>query len=753
MNLLPQHAIFNYIFRRATWFRLSDKLYKVKKILKRVLYTIISLFSFFSVSYGEDGYDLWLRYKPIAGEEHRQQTEDLFRKVVLNEPSSTTYAIIKSELERAVSGMINGEVEFSMGITSDASLVIGTPDDMEVLQNEAMKLQLKSVGEDGFIIYRMNNPSNAVAIIANSPVGALYGMFHLLREVQIQPDIQPLLPIVSAPEISERILNHWDNLDRTVERGYAGFSIWDWHKLPDYIDQRYIDYARANASVGINGTVLTNVNANALVLTPSYIAKVKSLADIFRPYGIKVYLTARFSSPIEIGGLETADPLDNEVQEWWKDKVKEIYASIPDFGGFLVKANSEGQPGPQNYGRSHADGANMLANALKPFGGIVMWRAFVYSAEVPEDRAKQAYNEFEPLDGKFADNVFVQVKNGPIDFQPREPFHPLFGAMKQTKLALEFQITMEYLGQATNLVYLAPLFKECLDSGTGRPYPGSTVASVIDGSDFGQKHSVIAGVSNIGTDRNWTGHPFGQSNWYAFGRLAWDHALTPDQIAQEWIGLTFGNDQELMKEISEIMLHSWETTISYSTPLGLHHIMGRGHHYGPGPWVEGGRPDWTAVYYHRADSLGIGFDRTSRGSNALSQYAPQIGARWENLQTCPDQYLLWFHHLPWDYAMRSGKSLWEELCLHYDSGVKEVGEMREQWTGLKNKIDDDRFNQVSMLLGIQEKEARWWKNSCLLYFQTFSKMKFPDGMKPPTGTLEYYESLEFPYAPGIRPTW
>jgi alpha-glucuronidase len=456
---------------------------------------------------------------------------------------------------------------------------------------------------------------------------------------------------------------------------------------------------------------------------------------------------------MEIGDLESADPLQPEVQQWWKDKVREIYESIPDFGGFLVKANSEGQPGPQDFGRSHADGANMLADALKPYGGIVMWRAFVYSEEVPEDRAKQAYNEFEPLDGKFAENVFIQVKNGPIDFQPREPFHPLFGAMRQTKLALEFQITMEYLGQATNLVYLGPLFKECLESGTGRPRSGSTVATVVDGSDFGHKQSVIAGVSNIGTDRNWTGHPFGQSNWYAFGRLAWDHTLTADQIAQEWTGLTFGTGPELVSAISGIMLPSRETAVRYSTPLGLHHIMGRGHHYGPGPWVEGGRPDWTAVYYHRADSLGIGFDRTSGGSNALGQYAAGAAASWENPRTCPDPYLLWFHHLPWDYTMRSGRTLWEELCLQYDSGVKEAGEMREQWAGLKDKIDEDRFRQVSMLLVIQEKEAEWWKNSCLLYFQTFSKMDFPDGMEPPAGTLEYYKSLEFPYAPGIKPSW
>ncbi len=700
-------------------------------------------------SRADDGYDLWLRYKPIMEETRKQYTKNLFRMVVIPETSPGTYSIVKSELDRAASGMIQQEVVYSRDFSEDASLVIGTPDDFDVLHTEELVTQLHSLGDDGFLIAQMKNHPRTVVIVSNSPVGTLYGVFHLLREVQIHPDVQSLLPIVNAPLISERILDHWDNLDRTVERGYAGFSIWDWHKLPDYLDQRYIDYARANASLGINGTVLTNVNANALVLTPPYIEKVKALADLFRPYGIKVYLTARFNAPMEIGRLKTADPLNAEVQQWWKEKIEDIYESIPDFGGFLVKANSEGQPGPQNYDRSHAEGANMLADAVKPYGGIVMWRAFVYSSEVPEDRAKQAYNEFVPLDGLFGDNVFIQVKNGPIDFQPREPFHPLFGAMKKTKLALEVQITQEYLGQGTNLVYLAPLFKECLDSRTETPYPQSTVASIIDGSDFDQTQSVMAGVSNIGTDRNWTGHPFGQSNWYAFGRLAWNHALSPEQIAREWIGLTFGNDPEVDSILSGMMLNSRETFVHYSTPLGLHHIMGQGNHYGPGPWVDRGRPDWTSVYYHQADSLGIGFDRTSTGSNALSQYAPGVRATWENLQTCPDKYLLWFHHLPWDYPMRSGRTLWEELCFNYDTGVREVGVLRQQWASLEHKIDPERFRQVSMLLKIQEKEALWWKNSCLLYFQTFSNMDFPEDMEPPTGNLDEYKRQRFRYAPGI----
>ena len=436
----------------------------------------------------------------------------------------------------------------------------------------------------------------------------MYGTFGLLRHLQTQQSIKTI-DIVSQPKIQRRILNHWDNLDRTSERGYAGFSIWDWHKLPLYIDQRYLDYARANASIGINGAVLTNVNANALILTPSYLEKVKALADAFRPYGIKVYLTARFSAPIEIGGLETADPLNDEVINWWNEKVEEVYNYIPDFGGFLVKANSEGQPGPQNYGRSHAEGANMLAKALQPFNGIVMWRAFVYSNEEPEDRAKQAYNEFMPLDGKFEENVVIQVKNGAIDFQPREPFHPLFGAMKQTPLAMEFQITQEYLGQATQLVYLAPMYKEVLDSDTYAKGEGSEVSKTIDGTLYNHDVSAIAGVANIGTDLNWTGHPFAQANWYTFGRLAWDHSLSSESIADEWIQMTWSQQKAELETIKELMMTSWPASVNYMTPLGLHHLMGTGHHYGPAPWVDNlPRADWNPVYYHKATADGIGFD-------------------------------------------------------------------------------------------------------------------------------------------------
>lgn len=629
------------------------------------------------------------------------------------------------------------------------SIVAGTPTSSNIISSLALQQQLATAGNEGFVIVTTkSNGKNIIAIAANNDVGVMYGIFHFLRLLQTQQSIKAL-NIASAPKIKLRVLNHWDNLNRHVERGYAGASIWDWHKLPGYIDQRYIDYARANASIGINGTVLTNVNANALVLTKQYLEKVAALAKVFRPYGIKVYLTARFSAPIEIGKLKTADPLDPQVQQWWKDKVNEIYTYVPDFGGFLVKANSEGQPGPQNYNRNHADGANTLADAVAPHGGIVMWRAFVYSNETPEDRFKQAYNEFKPLDGKFKKNVLIQVKNGPIDFQPREPFSPLFGAMPQTPLMMEFQVTQEYLGQGTNLVYEAPMFKEVLDADTYQKGKGSTVAKVIDGTLHDYSTSGLAGVANIGSDINWTGHLFGQSNWYALGRLAWDHTLTSEQIADEWLKQTFNTNPSFINTAKRIMLGSHEALVNYMTPLGLHHIMGTGHHYGPAPWVSNvGRADWNPVYYHKADEKGIGFDRTNKGSNALAQYAPEVQKQFEDVNTCPEPYLLWFHHVAWDHKMKSGRTLWEELCHKYYSGVDSVRSMQKAWETVKPMVDKERFEHVKMLLAVQEKEAVWWRNACLLYFQTHSKMPIPGGYEQPNQTLEYYKSLSFPFAPG-----
>jgi alpha-glucuronidase len=702
---------------------------------------------------GEDGYELWLRYKSIDATDKLEEYKKNIQAVYFPGDSPTLQAA-REELVKGLEGLLKFSVKFTDSVKENGTLIVGTPKPSKLVASLKLNNKLKKLGREGYIIQNyVIKGKKCIVISANTDVGILYGVFNFLKILQTNKSIDNL-KICESPKIEYRLLNHWDNLDRTVERGYAGFSLWDWHKLPDYLDPRYKDYARANASIGINGTVLTNVNANALVLTPMYLEKLAALADVFRPYGIKVYLTARFSAPIQIGGLATADPLDPEVKKWWKEKVNEIYRYIPDFGGFLVKANSEGQPGPQNYNRSHADGANLLADALSPHGGIVMWRAFVYNYDKNVDRAEEAYNEFVPLDGKFRDNVLIQVKNGPIDFQPREPFHPLFGAMKKTPVMMEFQITQEYLGCATHLVYLATLYKECLESDTYAKGKGSTVARVIDGSLFDYVHTGCAGVSNIGTDRNWTGHQFAQANWYSFGRLAWSHELSAEKIAEEWIRMTFSNDKEVVNTLKEIMMASREITVSYMTPLGLHHIMAEGHHYGPGPWVAvSGRPDWTSVYYHQADSNGIGFDRTKTGSNALEQYYPEVREIFSDLKTCPEKYLLWFHHLPWDYKMKSGRTLWEELCSKYYSGADSVKWMADKFSSLEGKIDKERFEQVSAFLKIQQKEATWWRNACLLYFQTFSKRPIPAEYEQPSGTLEYYKSLKFPYAPGIRPSW
>ena len=712
---------------------------------------LISLFfvSFFlSISLrAEDGYRLWLRYDLIDNKSVLQQYTSLISSILVKGESPTA-AIVKNELSNALQSLLGKKIPVLQNPTN-GSLVVGTRESNRNFSAIVDSETWDQLGNEGFVIRTApSNNNQIIAILGNTDVAVLYGTFHFLRLLQTQQNIRQL-NIVSIPRIKYRLLNHWDNLNRYVERGYAGISIWNWHQLPDYLDQRYTDYARSNASIGINGTVLTNVNANALVLTKDYLVKASALANVFRPYGIRVYLTARFSAPVESGGLKTADPLDPLVQQWWKNKVAEIYEYIPDFGGFVVKANSEGQPGPQNYGKTHADGANMLADALAPHGGIVMWRAFVYSNETPDDRIKQAFNEFKPLDGKFRKNVSIQVKNGPLDFQPREPFHPLFGAMPQTPLNIEFQITQEYLGFATHLVYLAPLFKEVLDADTYINGKGSTVAKILEGSVHHYALTGIAGVANIGNERNWTGHPFGQSNWYAFGRLAWNHALTPSAIADEWIRQTFTNKEEAINKIRRMMLTSREAVVNYMTPLGLTHIMGYGHHYGPAPWFnKASRADWNPTYYHRADSIGIGFDRTAKGSNAVGQYATEVRTEFEDINSCPEQLLLWFHHVPWNYKMKSGRNLWEELCLKYNSGVDSVRAMKKNWNEVRLYIDKDRFQQVSMLLNIQEKEAVWWRDACLTYFQTFSGMKIPSHYEQPKHDLKYYMALRFPYAPG-----
>ncbi len=695
-------------------------------------------------SKAEDGYELWLRYKKIENPEILKTYQSYLTNIQISE-KSPTFKAAKTELERGLSGLLTAPLSFNTEPGISGNLVVGLARESKLISENISANELEKSGDEGFIIRTLKNKN--IVITGNSETGILYGVFRFLELLQQEKDISALA-ISDAPKTKVRILNHWDNLDRTVERGYAGFSLWDWFRLPEVIDPRYTDYARANASLGINGTVITNVNANALVLTPTYLKKVAKLADVFRPYGIKIYLTARFSAPIELDKLPTADPLDPSVQEWWKKKAAEIYSYIPDFGGFLVKANSEGQPGPQNYNRNHAEGANLIADAVAPFGGIVMWRAFVYDQNVPEDRAKQAYNEFVPLDGKFRDNVIVQSKNGAIDFQPREPFHPLFGALEKSNLMMEFQLTQEYLGFSTHLVFLAPMFEECLESDTYAKGKGSVVAKSIDGTLHGQKLTGIAGVTNIGNDRNWTGHPFAQANWYAFGRLAWDPYLSSEKIADEWIRMTFNNNEGFVKTISDLMLESRETCVNYMTPLGLHHIMGRGHHHGPGPWVTGGRPDWTSVYYHRADSLGIGFNRTSTGSKATEQYFKPVTEMFNNPETCPEKYLLWFHHLPWNYKMKSGNTLWNEICYRYDEGVQSVRAMQKTWNSLEKEVDHERFEYVQSLLNIQEKEAVWWRNSCLLYFQTFSKLPIPESIERVDKTLEEYININELYMPG-----
>lgn len=709
---------------------------------KRILF-----FTFLLLASGlqaEDGYRLWLRYNKTDNPSLLARYRQLIQSVNITGNSATT-AVIRHEIKTGLGGLLGIDVPVS---GKDPSLFISTAGNAGQLNYHPSPASLAKIGNEGYIIQSLSVAGKkTIAIIAHTDIGLLYGSFQFLRLIQTQQSIENL-QIVAAPQIKLRMLNHWDNLDGHVERGYAGRSIWNWHTLPDYIDQRYIDYARANASIGINGTVLTNVNANALVLSPMYLDKVAALAHTFRPYGIKVFLTARFSAPVEIGGLATADPLNEKVQQWWADKAKEIYSLIPDFGGFLVKANSEGQPGPQSYGRTHAEGANMLADAVAPFGGIVMWRAFVYG-EDSKDRFKQAYEEFHPLDGKFRSNILVQVKNGPIDFQPREPFNPLFGSMPQTPLMMEFQLTQEYLGQGTHLVYEVPMFKEVLDTDSYAKGKGSPISKIIDGSLYHHSLTGIAGVSNIGNERNWTGHPFGQANWYAFGRLAWNENLSAGDIADEWIRQTFSNSSAVVDSLKILMLHSHETMVNYMTPLGLHHIMGNGHHYGPAPWSDNlPRPDWNPVYYHRADSTGIGFDRTAAGSDALAQYKTEVQKKYADIKKCDEKYLLWFHHVSWKHTMKSGETLWEALCNKYNEGVLSVRKMQASWNRLQGMVDTERFDQVKMLLNIQEKEAVWWRDACLLYFQAFSGMEIPAGIEKASHSLNYYKSLRFPYAPG-----
>ncbi|MGC9150988.1 MAG: alpha-glucuronidase [Microbacter sp.] len=679
--------------------------------MKNLFITLFFVLGAISLLDAENGHNLWLRAQSSAPVN------------VVCAKNSATIDIAKQELHHEWQGEANATIVLS-------------------IQHN------KLIQGDGYLL-------TADGVQAQTDLGILYGVFAFLRHQQMGKSIREA--IVSNPSYERRILDHWDNFDGSIERGYAGRSIF-WHNGKDSLrvtenDKKlWQEYARANASIGINGAVLNNVNASPLILTSEYLNRVKAIADVLRPYGITIYLSVNFASPALIGGLPTADPFNVEVQKWWKDQVKEIYGLIPDFGGFLVKASSEGQPGPQEYGRTHADGANMLADALRPYGGIVMWRAFVYSPS-GDDRAKQAYSEFMPLDGKFRDNVIIQVKNGPIDFQPREPFSPLFGAMKKTSVMPEVEITQEYLGQATHLVFLAPMWEELLKSDTYQAGRGSTVARCTDGTIFPQKYTAIAGVSNIGLDTNWCGHPFAQANWYAFGRLAWNNQLSSNQIADEWLKLTFLPTSSVdktqstvlpvvweinfLKPVKQMMLESREAAVNYMMPLGLHHIFSADEHYGPGPWwaPKGVRKDWTPPYYHQADSAGIGFNRTENGSDAVSQYHEPLCSLFNDVKTCPEIYLLWFHHLPWTYRMQSGRSLWEAMCCHYQDGLDQVRAFQKIWDRIQPYIDSERFFSVQRKLRQQCVNAQVWKDACLLYFQQFSRMPIPYDIERPVHEL------------------
>ena len=694
------------------------------------------VFSLFAEANAEDGHDLWLRYRPLpaaaAAREHR------YVEGASAYSHDARIVAAAREFNGAVAALLNivpnAAIEQSAG-----EVILGTSADLKH-EFPGLHLDTSGLGAEGYLIRSVAvNANPTIVVTGNSGAGVLYGTFALIREIQLGHSLANL-SIRSTPRYALRVLDHWDNLDRTIERGYAGPSLWDWATLPK-IDQRYIDYARADASVGINGAVLNNVNADPKILSPEYLAKVAALANALRPYGVRVYLSVRFSSPVEVGHLRTADPMDPAVKAWWRSEADSFYRLIPDFGGFVVKANSEGEPGPWDYHRTQADGANVIADALAPHDGTVFWRAFVYSA-TKEDRAKQAYDEFKPLDGHFRNNVIVQVKNGPIDFQPREPFSPLFGQMPETHVGLEVQLTREYLGGDDGIVFLAPMWTEALDSDTCSPRCGRPVKSTV---------TAMAGVANIGSDRNWTGSNFNQANWYAFGRLAWNPSLSPLQIATEWTRMTWGNDPRLVKPVVATMVNSREAVVDYMTPLGLVHQFQNDHHYGPAPWsCNLSFPSWNPCYYNSANSGGIGFDRTKTGSDAVDQYAPPVAREFAGPNTVPEKYLLFFHHLPWTQRLRSGQSLWDSLIVHYDRGVAQVGENRRTWNSLRPYIDPQRYAQVSNDLDRQVLEAWWWRDASMAYWQSLSKLPLPPGHSSPAHPLSYYQSIHFDTVPGFK---
>lgn len=665
--------------------------------MKKYLILLFTVLTSLYVSAQSDGSQLWL------GKQYANSCQ-----VISQLPDDATAKIAKQELENNWRGK---NVELKI----DKSLNLG----------EGYNIYARPAQQGDNIQYE-------ATITASNPIGLLYGAYELIRLQNTdayntgsgnQQNFSKAIDETEKPKVGLRILNHWDNLDGSIERGYAGKSIFKWEEIKlgkngkggsisKSLHDRLITYARANASLGINGSVLNNVNASPKMMTAEYINKVKIIANILRPYGIRVYLSINFASPMALGYTKTADPLDKKVQQWWKKKAKEIYATIPDFGGFLVKANSEGQPGPGDYHRTHADGANMLADAVKPYGGIIMWRSFVYGANHKgEDRVKQAVSEFKSMDGKFRDNVILQSKNGPLDFQPREPYAPIFDNIKQTPQIAELQITQEYLGQSKHLTYLAPMWKEFF----GFVNPDRLVG--------------ISGVANIGDDTNWCGHPFSQANWYAFGRLAWNPSLTAEEIAHEWLVQTYENqDERFTKPVEMMMMTSREACVNYMMPLGLHHIFKFDHHYGPEPdgFIASYPLEWCPVYYHKADAQGIGFDRSSKGTDAVGQYPEPYRSLYDNIETCPEEYLLWFHHVPWTYKMKSGSTLWQELCMKYNMGVAMVEVYRDFWhTSAKQymKGHEQEWQHTDSLLNVQLENAKEWRNTCLKYFQTFSKMK------------------------------
>uniref|UniRef100_UPI0040257183 alpha-glucuronidase n=1 Tax=Segatella copri TaxID=165179 RepID=UPI0040257183 len=665
--------------------------------MKKYLILLITVLTSLHVSAQSDGSQLWL------GKQYANSCQ-----VISQLPNDATAKIAKQELENNWRGK---NVELKI----DKSLNLG----------EGYNIYARPAQQGDNIQYE-------ATITASNPIGLLYGAYELIRLQNTdayntgsgnQQNFSKAIDETEKPQVGLRILNHWDNLDGSIERGYAGKSIFKWEEIKlgkngkggsisKSLHDRLITYARANASLGINGSVLNNVNASPKMMTAEYINKVKVIANILRPYGIRVYLSINFASPMALGYTKTADPLDKKVQQWWQKKAKEIYATIPDFGGFLVKANSEGQPGPGDYHRTHADGANMLADAVKPYGGIIMWRSFVYGANHKgEDRVKQAVSEFKGMDGKFRDNVILQSKNGPLDFQPREPYAPIFDNIKQTPQIAELQITQEYLGQSKHLTYLAPMWKEFF----GFVNPDRLVG--------------ISGVANTGDDANWCGHPFSQANWYAFGRLAWNPSLTAEEIAHEWLVQTYENqDEKFTKPVEMMMMTSREACVNYMMPLGLHHIFKFDHHYGPEPdgFIASYPLEWCPVYYHKADAQGIGFDRSSKGTDAVGQYPEPYRSLYDNIETCPEEYLLWFHHVPWDYKMKSGSTLWQELCMKYNMGVAMVEVYRDFWhTSAKQymKGHEQEWQHTDSLLNVQLENAKEWRNTCLKYFQTFSKMK------------------------------